>query len=138
MTFWNFSYHNFNKSLFSSIFSTDLKKNDITFIHKKRNLIIEYYCSVRSVCSTVLSKIYERFMFDQVYTYSNQILSKHQYGFRQGCSTQHSLLLMIEKFKKSLGNGGLRGMLLIDLSKVFSCLRHNLLIANRAVFGFQR
>ena len=58
-------------------------------------------------------------MFDQMYSYFNQILSKHQCGFRQGNSTQHSLVLMVEKLKKTLENSGVGGMLLTDLSKAF-------------------
>ena len=77
-------------------------------------------------------------MFDQMYSYFNQILSKHQCGFRQGHSTQHKLLLMVERLKKSLDNNGVSGMLLTDLSKVFYCLRHDLLITKLAVYGFDQ
>ena len=105
-----------------------MQKADISPIHKKKSkLDIENYPPVSIL--PVLSKIYERCMFDQMYAYFNNILSKHQCGFRQGYSTQHSLLLMIEKFKKSLDNGNLCGMLLTDLSKAFDCLKHDLLIA---------
>ena len=67
-------------------------------------------------------------MFDQMYSYFNQVLSKYQCGFRQSHSPQHRLLLMVEKLKKSLDNSGVVGMLLTDLSKVFDCLDHDLLI----------
>ena len=119
-----FIHHSFNNSLFSSIFPQDLKKADIILIHKKKSKFdIENYRPVSIL--PVLSKIYERCMFDQMYSYFNQVLSKHQCGFRQGHSTQHSLLVMVEKLKKSLGNSGIGGMLLTDLSKAFDCLRHD-------------
>ena len=70
-------------------------------------------------------------MFDKICSYFNQFLSKHQLGFRKGHSPQKSLLLMVQKFKKRLENSGVGRMLLNDLSKVFDCLRHDLLIAKQ-------
>ena len=91
-----FIHHNFNNLVYSSIFPSDLKKADIIPIHKKKcKFDIENYRPVSILL--VLSKIFERCMFDQMYSYFNQILSKHQCGFRQGYSSQHSLLLMVEK-----------------------------------------
>ena len=130
-----FTHHNFNNSVYSSVFLSELKKADIIPIHKKKSKFdIKNYRPVSIL--PVLSKIYERCMFDQMYSYFNQILSKHQCGFRQGNSTQHSLLLMVEKLKKSLDNSGVVGMLLTDLSKAFDCLRHDLLIAKLAAYSF--
>ena len=77
-------------------------------------------------------------MFDQVYNYFNQILSKHQCGFQEGQSSQYSLLLMVEKSKKSLDNSGVGGMLLTDVSKAFDCLRHDSLIAKLPAYGFDQ
>ena len=47
-----------------------------------------------------------------------------------------SLSLMVEKLKKSLDNSRVGGILLTNLSKAFDCLRHNLLIAKLAAYGF--
>ena len=66
----------------------------------KINFDIENYRPV-SILS-VLSKIDERRMFGQMYSFFNQILSKHQCGFRQGHSTQHSILLMVKKIEKNV------------------------------------
>ena len=61
--------------------------------------------------------------------YMDKILSKYQCGFPKGISTQHSLIAMIEKWRKTLDKGGACGALLTDLSKAFDCMKHNLLIA---------
>ena len=114
-------HHNFHNSVYSSFFPSELKKTDIIPSHKKKSKFDIEKDSFVSILP-VLSKIYERCMFDQMYSYFNQILSKHQCGFRQGHSTQHSLLLMVEKLKKSLDNSGVGGMLLTDLSKAFDFL----------------
>ena len=73
-----------------------------------------------------------------MYSYFKQILSKHQRGFRQDHNTQHNYPLMVEKLKKGLDNSGVGGMLLTDLSKAFDCLRHDLLIAKLAAYGFDQ
>ena len=86
----------------------------------------------------VLFKIYETCMFDQMYGCLNQILFKHQCGFRPGQSTQHNLLLMVEKLKKSLDNTGVGGILLTDISIAFGSLRRDLLITKLAAYDFDQ
>ena len=83
-----------------------------------------------------LSKIYERCMYYKMYKYFDQILSKYQCSFRQGYNTQQYLLMMIAKWKETFDKGGLGGALLTDQSKAFDCIKHNLLIAKLAVYGF--
>ena len=132
-----FIHHNFNNSLFSLIFPSELKKAHIIPIHNKKSKFDIANDRPVSILP-VLSKIYERCIIDQMYCYFNQILSKRQCGFRQGHSTQHSLLHMVEKMEKSLDNSGVEGMLLTDLSKAFDCLRLDLLIAKLAAYGFDQ
>ena len=43
---------------------------------------------------------------------------------------------MIEKWKESVDNGGAFGALMTDLSKVFACLNHELLLAKLDTYGF--
>ena len=55
---------------------------------------------------------------------------------RRGYNAQHCLVSLIEKWKKSVDNGGAFGALLTDLSKAFHCLPHELLIAKLDAYGF--
>ena len=76
-------------------------------------------------------------MYIQIYEYLNKILSKWQCAFRQVYSAQHCLLVMVEKWKQCLDNGGVSGALLKDLSKAFGCILHDLLIVKLVAYGFE-
>ena len=129
----NFVYNNFNNSLFSSKFPSHLKNATITPIYKKKDNV-ENYCPVSMLPN--LSKIHERCMYIQIYEYLNKIRSKWQRGFRQGYSGKHCLLVMVEKWRQCLENGGVSGALFTDLSKAFDCILHDLFVAKLAAYGF--
>ena len=57
-------------------------------------------------------------------------------AFRKGCSTQLSLIRVIEKWRKCLDSYGKVGAILMDLSKAFACLLNDLLIAKLEAYGF--
>ena len=61
---------------------------------------------------------------------------KFQCGFRKGYSPQHSLFLMIDKWKKAVYSNKVFGAVLTDLSKAFDCICHDLLIAKVNAYGF--
>ena len=75
-------------------------------------------------------------MYQQTSSYFENVLSKYQCGFRKGFSTQHALIVMIEKWRQSLDKKKVCGALLTDLSKAFDCLPHDLLIAKLHAYGF--
>ena len=59
-------------------------------------------------------------------------------GFRRNYSTQHTLLRLIENCKKALDPKQTASSLLMDLSKAFDCLNHDLMIAKLNAYGFSR
>ena len=59
-------------------------------------------------------------------------------GYRQGYNAQYALVSLIEKWKISLDNKGNAGAMLMDLSKAFDTLNHDLLIAKLHVYGFSK
>ena len=85
-----------------------------------------------------LSKIFENVLYDQISSFFENIFSKYQTGFRRGFNPQSCLVAMIEKFKKSLDQGGEYAALLTDLSRAFDCLPHNLIIAKLHAYGFHK
>ena len=65
-------------------------------------------------------------------------ISAYQCRFRRGYNAQHCLITLIEKWKKSVDNGGAFGALFTDLSKAFDCLSYELLIAKLKAYGFDK
>ena len=84
----------------------------------------------------VTSKIYERVLKDQIYLFFKEKFSRILCGFREGYSTQHALIRLIENWRKCLDASCIVGTILMDLSKAYDCLPHGLLIAKFKAYGF--
>ena len=61
--------------------------------------------------------------------------SKFLCGFRKRFFTQIALTKLIQKWQKSLDEKRIIGTVLIDLSKAYDCIPHDLLIAKLAAYG---
>ena len=57
-------------------------------------------------------------------------------GFRKGHSTQHALLNLLKNWQKCLDKSGVVGTVLMNLSKAYDCLPHDLLLAKLSAYGF--
>ena len=53
-------------------------------------------------------------------------------------NVQHALIALIERWRVSLDNKGYGGAILMDLSKAFDTINHNLLIAKWHAYGFDK
>ena len=100
----------------------------LTPIHKKKDKSDKTnYRPVNKIPN--ISKIHEKSIYNQLYDYFDNILSPSQCGFRKGYSTQHCLLVELEKSKESVDKGNKCGAILTDLLKAFNCIHYKLLIA---------
>ena len=125
----------YNTSKNSQNYPSSLKLADVTPIYKaKERILKKNYRPVSLI--PILSKIYEKNMYDPIYSYIEKFLSPFLFGFRKGHSTQQCLLVMIEMWKKALDEKKVAGGILTDLSKAFDCLSHDLLIAKLEAYGF--
>ena len=59
-------------------------------------------------------------MQKQINSYISEYLSDFSCGYRQGFSTQHALIKLIESWRQSLDNKGYSGAVLMDLLKAFN------------------
>ena len=82
-----------------------------------------------------MSKIYERFIHNSLSSYAETILSNFISAYRKSYSSNHVLLRLIENWKKSLDNKNFVGTVLMDLSKAFDCIPHDLLVAKLHAYG---
>ena len=81
------------------------------------------------------SKIYERFLHNQIASFSNEFLSDFISAYRKGYSTNQVLIRLIEDWKTSLDKNLFTGAVLMDLSKAFDFIPHNLLISKLHAYG---
>ena len=66
--------------------------------------------------------------YDQLNEYLNQYLNSLLCGFRKAHCTQHALFTLLDKWQNELDKSGFVGTILMDLSKAYDYLTHDLLI----------
>ena len=85
-----------------------------------------------------ISKVFESLIAEQIYAYleSNQLLHQAQYGFRKGLSCEIALNTLIDEWRESLDAGNDTIAILIDLSKAFDTVDHELLTTKLTYYNF--
>ena len=118
----------YNASKEDRIFPETLKNADVVPIHKKEERTKkENYRPVSLI--PIVSKLFERQMYNKLLAYIETYLSPYLLGFRKGHSTDQFLNIMIKRWKEALDKKKYVGAVLTNLSKAFDCINHKLLIA---------
>ena len=126
-----------NLSINENTFPTMLKLAAILPFYKKDDRSDKKNYRPVSILSA-FSKIFGKIFQNQISTFMEDKFSVYISAYRKGHSTQHVLVRMIEEWKKSIDNDKLVGAVLMDLSKAFDCIPHDLLIAKLSAHGFDR
>ena len=126
-----------NKSIETGYFPDSLKLANVALVFKKEvPLDKSNYRRVNIL--PLLSKVYEKVIHNQLSNYSVSFLNNILCGFRKAHSTQHALFKLLLSWQQVLDNGGFIGTILMDLSKAYDCIPHNLLIAKLECNGVDK
>ncbi|MCG8045733.1 MAG: reverse transcriptase family protein, partial [Candidatus Thiodiazotropha endolucinida] len=85
-----------------------------------------------------LSKIYERILSDQLTEHFSSIFHDFLSAFRTSFGCQTTLLRIIEDWKDALDRNMYVGAVLMDLSKAFDCIPHDLILAKLEAYGVSK
>ena len=85
----------------------------------------------------VLSKILEREVFSQLVQYldNNALLHPNHHGSRRGHSTATALIQMYDTWVKTVDEGNMAGVMMVDLSAAFDMVDHDILVAKLEFLG---
>ena len=85
-----------------------------------------------------LSEVFERLLYHQLSEYLEKYLNTLLCGFRKTHSTQHALFKLLQAWQEELDKSGFVGTILMDLSKAYDCLPHDLLVAKFEAYGIDK
>ena len=127
-----------NNSFEQGIFPDSLKIAKVVPIHKEGpKTAVENYRPISLL--TAFSKIFEKLMHRRIVEFldSNGSLYEEQYGFRAGRSCEYALLNAQNTISNSLSKNQVSLLLLLDFSKAFDMVEHNILLRKLSHYGIR-
>ena len=125
-----------NKSLETSEFPNSLKIAQVVPVHKKNSTLSKGNYRPVSVLPAI-SKFFERAVYIQITEFFDNCFNIFLSAFRDGYSCQDTLIRIVEDWRISLDDNNYVAAILMDLSKAFDCLPHDLLLLNIKAMGYQ-
>ena len=117
-----------NICLDENIFPIELKKAHVTLLFKKNPIDAKNYRPIS--ITSAFSKIFEKILHAQRTEHLDkfQIMTPFQFGFRKNISTQDALVHVIESIRNRIDSKKIVHAALLDLSKAFDSISHEVLI----------
>ena len=119
----------FNHSLQTGSFPDEWKHANVTPVPKSGDKhLVQNYRPISVI--PVIAKVFQTLVHKQLYNYlnTNSLLNPVQSGFRPMHCTQDVLLKTVDDWRASLDLGKLVGAVMIDLSKAFDSINHQVLL----------
>ena len=126
----------FNKSMAMGEFPSIMKLAEVVPLYKGKEHYLENNYRPISLLTTI-SKILEKIMYHRVYSFLHETgqIYKNQYGFRANHSCEHAIGQVIGTIVKGLENHQYVTCILLDLSKAFDTIEHEILLHKLELYG---
>ena len=86
----------------------------------------------------LLSKVFERIIYNQLGKYMDTFLNKQICVFRKAHSAQHAHFNLLQRRQKEIDNSRLVVTILMDLLRAYDCLPHDPIIAKFKNYGLSK
>ena len=128
----------FNLTFATGKIPDDLKVVLVTPVYRASEENLFSNCRPISVLlcfSKILEKLTCKRLID--YIHKNRILTDCQCGFRSYVSTNHAIIVLVDKITKAIENNEFTVGIFLDLSKAFDTVNHDILLSKLYFYGIR-